>query len=368
MNRRPLGSKTEIAPGVWRLMVSAGYDTTSGERRRPSKTVHGTERQADAALAKLLLDAGKMPETEVTVGQYLDAMWLPHCEKRVRARTFDGYKSICENHITPKIGDLPLSSLSPFQLDTWLDDIDGSPQTRLHVYRCLATALNQAVKWRLVEHNPLLAVEPPKVVKTRPDTLTAAEAAKYIEAFRGHQLEPIVVLALSAGLRRSELAGLTWADIDFDRGSVHITKGLHDRAGELLTEDPKSHTSRRVVALPPQAVEVLRALRGLGPLVVENGQAMKPWRISQEYERQVAISKLRRLALKNLRHTHATLLIEAGVDLYTVSQRLGHSSVAVTQDFYVRPGEKADVAAASTLQTLLPIVPSAETRQLPASE
>lgn len=355
MNRRPLGSKTEIAPDVWRLQVSASYDQQTGKRRRLTKTVHGNERQADAVLAKLLLEAGKMPETEVTVAQYLDAMWLPHAEKRVRARTVDGYRSIVANHVTPKIGDLPLARLSPFQLDKWLDGVDGSPRTRLHVYRCLSTALNQAVKWRLLDHNPLRAVEPPKVRLERPDTLTAKEAAAYVDAFRGHLLEPVVVLALAAGLRRSELAGLTWADIDFDAGTVTVSRGLHDRAGGVITEDPKSHTSRRVVWLPEAAVAVLRGIRGLGPLVVEDGQPMKPWRISQEYERQVKAAKLRRVALKNLRHTHASLMIEAGVDLYTVSQRLGHSSVAVTQNFYVRPGVKADQTAAAALGGLLAI-------------
>lgn len=352
MSRRGLGTVTEVAPGKFVIQVSAGTDPLTGKRRRPSQTVYGKQKDADAALARMLLEVGQTPQTDVTVKQYLDQMWLPHVQTRVRARTLDGYKSKIENHITPTLGDSTMSSLDAYQLDQWLDTVKGSARTRLHAYRVLCTALNQAVKWRLITHNPLNAVEPPKVRRELPDTLTPDEANAYLDAFQGHVLEPIVVLAISAGLRRSELAGLRWADIDFNAKTVSIKRGHHDRAGAVLVEEPKSQTSQRVIALPDWAVGILWPLRGFGALVEEDGEAMRPRRISDEYTKHVEASDLRHIPMKNLRHTHATLMLAAGVDLYTVSRRLGHSTTAVTEMHYVKPGEAADRNAAAVFEAL----------------
>jgi integrase len=369
--RRELGTMREISPGVWRVMVSIGYSHATGRRRRPSATVRGDERAAGIALAKLILQAGRIPEDNPTVRQYLLDMYLPHAEGRLRRRTAADYRSKIETHMLEPLGDLRLGELTPYVLDRWIDEVKGADRTRLHAYRVLNTALNLAVRWRLIEHNPLNAVEVPKVrASRRPDVLTAEEAAQYLEAFHGHALEPIVVLALGAGLRRSELAGLRWSDLRFwsevhedrgaiEHGEVSVQRGLHDLKGEVLEELPKSVTSNRVVALPGWAVGVLKPLRALGPIVSENGEPMRPWRISQEYDRRVTAAKLRRVQLKNLRHSHACLLLEAGVDLYTVSRRLGHSTVAVTESHYVRPGEQADRDAAEALGTLRHFVPSA---------
>jgi integrase len=355
MSRRALGSITEISPGVFRVQVSAGIDPVTGQRRRLTRVVRGLRKDAEAALAKMLLEVGQMPETAVTVQQYLDSMYLPHIEGRVRVRTYDDYKSKIENHITPTLGDVAMNELTPYRLDAWLDGVQGSEQTRLHVYRVLCSALNLAVRWRLIPHNPINAVEPPKVRREMPDTLTVKEAQAYLTAFRGHALEPIVVMALAAGLRRSELAGLQWSDIDFTNKTVHIQRGLHDRHGEVVVEETKSATSNRVVALPEWSVAVLEPLRALGPLVVEDGAAMKPWRISKLYSERLAEKKLRRIQLKNLRHSHATLMLASGVDLYTVSRRLGHSTVAITEKHYVKPGEAADRAAADAFNLSVPV-------------
>lgn len=358
MSRRQLGSVAEISPGVWRIQVSAGIHPVTGQRVRMTRVIRGTERDAEAMLAQLLLEAGKTPETEVTVKQYLEQMYLPHAESRVRARSYDGYKSKLEFHVIPVLGAIPLAELTPFQLDKWMDGVKGSDRSRLHVYRVFCTALNLAVRWRLIDHNPIHAITPPKVERQQPQTLSAKEAQAYLAAFKGHVIEPIVVLALACGLRRSELAALQWHDIDFANKSVSITKGHHDRGGKVLVEKTKSVTSNRIVALPDWAVAILEPMRALGPLVIEDGKAMRPRRISDLYLEHVNAKELRYLPLKNLRHTHATLMLEAGVDLYTVSRRLGHSTTAVTQMHYVKPSQDADKAAADAFSRLLQPVPS----------
>lgn len=351
--RRAVGSILEIAPGVWRVWVEAPFDPDTGKRRRSSKVIRGTQRDAEMLLAQMLLKVGKLPETDLTLGQFMEHMYLPHAVKRTRLRTSDDYASKIRNHITPQLGDVPLTALSPYQLDAWLDEVKGSDQTRLHVYRILCAALNLAVKWRLIETNPIHAVTPPKVKREPPNVLTAKEAAAYLSAFEGHPIEPIVLLAIGCGLRRSELAALQWSDIDFEGQTVTISKTHHDRAGGVLVEDPKSTTSHRVIAVPEWVLARLRGIRGLGALVTEDGAAMKPWRISQEYDRHIATSKLRRITLKNLRHTHACLMLQAGVGLYAVSRRLGHSTIAVTEQHYVKTLQSLDHEAAAAIGRLM---------------
>jgi len=357
--RREVGSIVEEAPGVFRILVSAGYSSLTGKRRRPSKVIHGTERDAEIALARLLLEAGKMPESDVTVEQFCEEMWLPHLEEKSRRRrTIAGYRSIVTHHITPTLGDTCLRDLTTYQLSRWLGGLKRvgknetplAPETRLHHYRCLFSALERAVKWDLIDRNPLISVDPPETVRFRKkDVLTSEEAGTYLDAFAGHPLEPIVVVGIACGFRRCELAGLRWSDIDFEAGTVEVTRGLHDFEGSVIEEDPKSETSRRRIAAPAWALEILKPRRGIGPLVPENGAPMAPWRLTEEYARHVSAKKLRHIPLKNLRHTHGMLMLDRGVDLLTVSRRLGHSTTAVTQRHYVDPTDRADRAAADLL-------------------
>lgn len=357
--RREVGSVTELSPGVYRVSVSVGYSTVTGRRRRPTQIVRGTDRDAEMALARLLLSAGKLPEQDVSVRQYLEEMWLPHLEKRRRQKTVEGYRSIVTHHVLPELGDMALVDLTPYGLERWMDGLSRvgsdpptelSEQTRLHVYRCLFAALRTALQWGLTTDNALRAVEPPKPERSvQKNVLTVEEAAAYLNAFAGHAIEPLVALALGCGLRRSELAGLTWSSVDFDDATVTIERGLHDRKGGVVVEKPKSTTSRRTIAVPAWALEILKPLRGLGPLVVEDGGPMRPGHISAAYVRRIREAKLRYVPLKNLRHTHACLMLDAGVDLYTVSRRLGHSTTGVTELHYVDPSVRADQAAASRL-------------------
>lgn len=358
--RREIGSITEIAPGLFRVSVSVGHSSVSGRRRRPAKNVRGSEKDAEIALARLLLDAGKMPETEITVTQFCEQMWIPHlADKGRRRHTLRGYRSIVRHHVSPVLGETYLSDLTTYQLSRWLGGLKRArgdrekplePETRLHIYRCLFTALQQATTWELIDRNPLVSVEPPEVEKFhKKDVLTMKEAGQYLKAFAGHQIEPIVVLGIACGLRRCELAGLRWSDLDFESGTVQIARGLHDYEGSVIEEEPKSETSKRRIAVPAWALEILKPRRGIGPLVVEDGQPMAPWRITELYTEHVAASELRAIKLKNLRHTHGVLMLDSGVDLLTISRRLGHSTTAVTQKHYVDPTDRADRAAADLL-------------------
>jgi len=354
--RRDIGAIRPLQRGVWRVEVTHGKDPVTGKSRRLSRNVRGTKREAESMLARLLLEAGERPDSSLTLKDYLEEVWLPAAGEKVRVRTVDGYRAKCKLYIIPTLGRVRLGDLEPYDLDRWMARLSDkvSPQTVVHAYRVLCNALNRAVRWRLIASNPLHSVDAPTVERSRPDVLTVAEAGEYLEAFAGHVLEPMVVIGIAAGLRRSELAALTWRDIDLDANTVSVSKGMHERCGKVWVEPPKSKTSRRVVVLPSWAIDALRPHRAVGPLVAEGGEAIKPNRITTLYNRHVKKAGLRRIPLKNLRHTSATIALGADVSLVSISRRLGHSSVAVTDRFYLAPGNEADVKAAAAMETVKP--------------
>lgn len=358
MSRRRIGSIRERRPGVYRVEVSHGRDPVTGERLRMSQDVHGTDIDAERALAQMLLDIGKMPSAKgMTVAQFIDDIYIPALPARVRRKTRTGYESKLKTHVVPKLGHIKLAKLEPYTLDRWRDELatNMSGRSALNVYRVLSTALNRAVRWRLLSANPLLAVDPPKASVRPLETLTADEVVEYLEAFVGHAIEALVAVQIATGLRPCEVTGLKWSDIDLANSVLTIRRGLHEHKSETWFEPPKSDRSNREVSLPPWAVETLKRLRGFGPLAQGDGieKHMRPTEVARLYRRQVKAKKLRYLPMRDIRHTHATLLLEAGVDVVVVSRRLGHSTVAITDLYYLRPKRSADVAAAEAFGKLL---------------
>lgn len=353
MSRRQVGSVRQLDKGVYRVEVTAGRDPVTGARLRFSRTIRGTRHEAETELARLLLDAGSRPSARMTVRQYITDVWLPSL--RVRRLTKLGYESKLDHHVLPQLGSVRLCDLKAYQLDRWMRELADSgisKRTQLHAYRVLCSALNRAVLWGMIATNPLKAIAPPVVPRKVPDVLSLEEANDYLDAFAGHPLEAVVTITIAAGLRRSELAGLMWSDLDRKTGAVNIARGRHQLRSEVWDEDPKSETSKRVVTLPHWAVETLKPLHGLGPIASVNGLRMTPNQMTDHYRRRVAKMKLRYVPLKNLRHTSATLALAANVNIVAVSRRLGHSSIAVTDAFYLAPGRAADADAAQKMDSI----------------
>lgn len=357
MSRRRLGSIRELRPGVFRVELSHGYDPITGERRRMSEVVHGSDVDAERVLARFLLEIGSLPSGgALTVSSFFDDLYYPWLADHVRRSTREGYEGKLDRHVKPRLGDVRLGDLEPYVLDRWRDDLVGkmSGRSALHVYRAFSTALVRAVRWRLIRSNPLAAVDPPRALIRDLDTLSVDEVRAYLDAFSGHVLEPLVIVGIATGLRPCELYALEWRDVDLAAAEVRVRRGLHQRKGDVWFEDPKSARSHRVVSLPAWAVDSLKPLRALGPLVADSGTHMTPIKIGRVYRRFVASQKdLRYVPLRDLRHTHATLMLEAGVDVVVVSRRLGHSTIAITDAHYLRPKRSADQAAADAFGALL---------------
>lgn len=361
----------------WAIVIDLGRDPATGQRRQKWHSVKGTKRDAQRELARLVheYNTGAYVEpAKLSVSEYLQKWLADYAQGRVAARTYDRYQEIVRLHLSPALGAMPLSKLQPLHIQAYytralkegrLDGREGglSPQTILHHHRLLHEALEQAVRWQLLNRNPADAVEPPRPERVEMHVLDPAGVSRLLVAAEGTRAYTAILLAVTTGLRRGELLGLRWEDVDLQRGVVSVQQTVQrSRSAGLHVKEPKTQRSRRLVTLPAMAVEALRKHRleqqkqrfFMGHEYQDHGlvfprldgRPQNPDTFSKAFEVIVAKAGLPHIRLHDLRHTHATILLQQGVNPKVVSERLGHSTVNLTLDTYshVLPGIQEEVA------------------------
>lgn len=357
--RNELGSIDDLGGGRWRVQVSAGYDRKTGHRIRPSKVVR-SKAEAKKELRLMLMRTGQLQPRKLTVTEYMEDVWLPTKEGTVRADTFSGYKEKVRTCINPYIGNLQLAALDTYVVEQWMANLakDGKgPQTIRLARGVLKNGMKAAVRWNQITRDPTEGTPLPES-RYKPEILSGDAMKAYLEAFQGHVIEPIVIVAIAAGLRRSEACALLWSDIDFETGYADITKVLLEKDGRVWIDDTKTEASSRAILLPPWALQRLKELRGVGPLVPDIlGQCkghMDPNRVSSLYRSHIDASGLTYVPLRNLRNSHGTLLFDSGVDLALIADRLGHTNTVITRKHYVeRKHVRAEKVSAAAIASIL---------------
>jgi integrase len=365
------GHLRKRSDGSWTLVYELPRDPVTGKRRRKWETVHGTKKDAERLLRQRLseIDDGAFIEpSKLTVAQFLEQWLKDYAATHVRPKTLEGYESIIRVHVVPAFGSVPLAKLTPTPIQALYASMleRGRSATRVErVHRCLREALHHGVKWGLLVRNVADAVSPPRPKHKEMVTLAPSDAARLMDAVRGTVLEPWIGLALYTGLRRSEVAGLKWADVDLAGGSLSVMRTLQRVTGKgLLTQPPKTARSKRKVALSAEVAALLKRHRAAqlerrlhaGPawedgdwlFSDEIGRPLRPDTMSHQFAKLARSLGLATARLHDLRHTHASLLLSQGVHPKIVSERLGHSTVSMTLDRYshVLPGLQEAAAEA----------------------
>ncbi len=350
-------------------MVELGRDPATGKRRQKWHSGFVTKREAERKLSDLLtrLDRGEYVEpSKLTVSEYLTERWLPAIRRRVRPSTFGSYERNVRGHIVRHVGHLPLQQLTGDALSAMYGALldhgrrDGkglSPRSVRYLHAIIRRALEDAVRWQLVPRNVADRADPPRQTINREPlrTWTAEQLRAFLEHVREDRLYALWAALSSTGMRRGEALGLGWDHADLDAARLAVRRNLVAVRGrgserEAAWSEPKTAKSRRSVALDPGTVEALRVHRmrqveermAWGPawkdhgLVFsrEDGSPLDPDWVSKRFERLVAVTGLPALRLHDLRHTHATLALQAGIHPKVVSERLGHSTIAITLDTY----------------------------------
>ncbi|MFN2490127.1 MAG: tyrosine-type recombinase/integrase [Actinomycetota bacterium] len=342
-----------------------------------------TLKEAKAVEVRLLHDVQRglyVEPTKQTLGQYLDE-WVAAKRTRLKLSAWDSHRSNSDAHIKPRIGDIPLPKLSPAHLNRFYADLledgrkDGggglSARTVRIVHATLHVALQDAVRWGRVARNVAQLADPPRQVRSEMHTWTAEQLRAFLDSVSEDRLAACYQLAATTGMRRGELLGLPWSDVDLMGGArLHVQQALVVVNYQLHFSAPKTARSRRSLALDPSTVTALRAHRARqleerlawegayqeSGLVFtrEDGAPLHPQSLSDAFERRVKAAGLPRIRLHDLRHTYATIALTAGVHPKVVSERLGHSNIGITLDTYshVIP-ELAEEAANSVAALIL---------------
>jgi integrase len=290
-----------------------------------------------------------------SLGRFLTGQWLLAIERTVRATTFVNYQGHVQNHLVPRLGTVPLSELSGTLINRLYGDLLSggrghkggclSPTTVRRIHATLHRALRDAVRWGLLADNPADRCDPPRssaddVVEMR--TWDVPQLRRFLEMVKDDALYAVWHVLAMTGMRRGECLGTRRCDIDLDEGRLAVRQCLVAVSSQVRVSPPKTARARRVIALDPSTVEVFATqlasqTQGEGSgLVFANHQGgfLDPNSVSKRFARLVAVSGLPRIRLHDLRHTHATIALRAGVHPKIVSERLGHSTVALTLDVY----------------------------------
>ena len=356
-----------------------------GQRRRQkAKGGYRTKRDALAALneAQGALQRGIYAEpSKLSVKTFLLDHWLPAIESGLRQSTLQGYRSAITNYVLPRMGETRLQALTPDQLNAFYGELlktgrkDGksglSPKTVHNIHAMLHKALHDAVRWSYLPRNVAQFSDPPKQTSSGKAmrTWSPDELRSFLEFVSDDPLYAAWVLSANTGMRRGEVLGVRWQDIDFDRTRLSIRQTIISIDYQVEIGEPKTARGRRSVALDSGTVTALRAHRVkqnqvklmLGEAWQDNdlvffrddGSPVHPDRFTQMFDKHVRDSGLPRIRLHDLRHTHAGLALAAGIHPKVVSERLGHSTVAFTMDVYSHAIPSMEAEAAETIANLV---------------
>lgn len=373
------GSMRERSKGRWQLRVYEGTNPITGQKQYRTKNVEGTKRDAQKALAVLVVevDKGTVAPAAKTVGALLDA-WLEHIERLGRSpTTLFGYRRLVDK-LPPGFVSQPLAKVTPKLVDDLYVHLGTvgrrKPATVLRFHAVLRAAFGQAERWGWVDRSPLDRVTPPRVHRTeiRPPAVEAV--LKVIEtATESRNPDNALVLRILAatGCRRGEVCGLQWADVELEGDPMTITirRAVVEVERALIVKATKTHAVR-TVGLDPDTAALLKAqwetaeeigrVSGEPPqpedFVFQRGPGSKdpmpPDRISQAWRRLCETAGVK-ARLHDLRHLQASLLLDAGEAVTTVAARLGHRDTSTTLKVYGHLMPGADTRAAGVVGAAL---------------
>lgn len=314
--------------------------------------------------------------TDETVASYFES-WLQQKKQYVRPGTYNMYAWVVNYHLVPRLGVVKLSKLTPQHLLAAYDEMqeDGlSPQTAKHVHKILNDGLETAVKWGMVDTNVAKLVKAPKVPKKEMRVWDEKQLAQFFREFTNERYYTLFLVAATTGMRRGEVLGLKWGDIDFEKKKLSVRRAYVRGYDGYTFQEPKTAAGVRTIALPEQTIKALKKHRRwqlADRLAVEhyenqdlvfcqrNGDPLTPQQLEGVwYYFFRKKTKLPYIRFHDLRHTHASLLLKAGVHPKVVSERLGHSSVTITLDRYSHLLPGLQEAAAAKFDELVQLAPS----------
>ena len=362
----------------WRLKFDVGR-AADGKRKIAYHTFRGIKKDAEAELVRLMNGANNgnyVDPSKLTTAQFLEQWDRDWASLNLSPKTIERYRELVRIHIAPNIGTELVQKLRPVSLSTLYAKLqrDGrakggglAPRTVGHIHRIMHRALGHAMQWGIVSRNVASVVEPPKVVPAEMEILSADQVNSTLRTLRGAAMYPIVLTAFSTGMRRGEILALRWRDVNLDAAKIQVERSLEETKAGLRFKEPKTRHGRRNIALPSSLVaelrghwraqQELRLALGVGKAAPDDlvfctpdGGPRKPNSITREWSRLTVAKKLPKVSFHALRHTHVSQLIASGMDVLTISRRIGHASPTITLGVYGHLFKNTDNQAALVIE------------------
>lgn len=369
------GHIKQRAKGSWSISIYLGKDSKTNKKKYKWYTVKGNKKDAETFLTEKLreLDTGIFIDNkDINVRQYFNFWYEQHCLSRLSPTTYESYRRNLDNYILEELGHIKLEELKPMHLQTFYNKCSKkglSNKTILYFHRIIHCALKQAMKWQFIIRNVADCVDTPKPEKYKPLVLTSKETIALINVISNTDIYIPVIIAIYTGMRRGEILGLTWNNIDLEQGTLKVVQALYPTKNGLIFSKPKTENSIRKISMPLTLVNILKDYKikqetvknSLGnnyndlDLVcsLDNGNPINPTTLNHKFRSLLKETNLPLIRFHDLRHTHASLLLKEHVEPKVISERLGHSNINITLDIYSHIYEETNMEVANTFDRLI---------------
>lgn len=365
------GSVRQRPNGRWEGRVS--YVDPATDRRKSVSVYGSTAKECRGklkAVRERLDDGRPAKDSRVTVGDWCKTWRTTALEASDRKATTKAlYASLSKKHLEASaIASRPLDQMKATDVESLIVSLRKkglSESTVRQIYTVLRGALDVAVRDDLLASNPAAKVRRPKVTRTEARFLSADEVKSVLEAAQGSRYFPAVLLMATTGLRRGEVAGLSWRDVDLEKSEILVRQTLSRVDGELVLSEPKTTRSRRRIPLLPSMATTLKKVQTRQKaerlragdqwtdtgmvFTTELGTMVDPRNLLRVVQSAATSAGLEGVRAHSLRHSAAVAMLEAGVHIKAVADILGHSSIAITGDIY---GHSSDDAARAAIDSL----------------
>ena len=363
--------------GRWEGRYTAGHDPVTG--KQIFKNVLGkTQNEVKEKLKNALIESGQVDFTksgQYTVSTWMDT-WFENVAKiKVRPSSHQTYKGYIDNHIKPNIGKIPLEKLTTMDLQKFyrkllttgrVERIESKEQSKglsaktvRNINQVISSAMDLAMAQKIILANPTNACELPKVEHKEMQTIPAEQLQAFLDEARATGVYEMYYIELATGLRRGELLGLKWQDIDWKNGIIKVRRQVARVDGQIEEAPLKTKNSYRTVTISQQAIEVLKQQKAKTNdqyvFPSPNGGPISPDSVNNMLKRVLERAGIPKVRFHDLRHTFATIALQNGVDIKTVSGMLGHFSAGFTLDTYAHVTTSVQKEAAQTIENILSI-------------
>lgn len=380
------GTVTRRGNNSYRLEYMSGFDT-EGKRTRYRKTItanNPSEAKKELALFIAECERGEFcSHKDMTVSEFAKKWLKEYVMKKLADKTKNNYQAELNNRILPALGHIKLKDLKPMHIIQFNNSLDEAPRldgkkgklsskSKLNLHRLITAMLNDAVYWQVIPYNPASRVEAPKVERKTVNCFDEDNISKMLECVECEELKWKVILyiALYTGMRRGEIMGLEWKDIDFKNSVLTVVRtSIYVNGLGIITKEPKNETSKRCIVISDSLVGLLKFYQNEQREVITdcgehwvhtdrlftawNGEPMHPDSICNWFTKFLKKNKLPKISFHGLRHTNATLLINSGVNVRAISSRLGHANPTTTLNIYTHALQSVDKTAANLLENKL---------------